>query len=235
VMNYAIDEDFIQTNPAKGALRGLQIKNNKKGKSNPFNKAEVELLLAVVKEHYPDHYLFFLCAFRTGMRMGELSGLRWEDIDLENHRIKVQRSYKNGQVSPTKNDRIRFVDMSSMLVEELQAAVTARKTTHPAQGEGGAAIGAENANYIFAHNGSLPIRQGSIRSMWTRILKKAELPYRKFHDIRHTFASLLLSQGESPVYVKEQLGHSSIQITVDIYGHWIRTAENGRAVDKLDG
>ncbi|MBW7996933.1 MAG: tyrosine-type recombinase/integrase [Candidatus Glassbacteria bacterium] len=67
-----------------------------------------------------------------------------------------------------------------------------------------------------------------------RLLKRAKVRYRKFHDIRHTFASHLLSQGESPVYVKEQLGHASIQMTVDIYGHWIRTAENGQAVDRLD-
>lgn len=55
----------------------------------------------------------------------------------------------------------------------------------------------------------------------------------RLHDTRHTFASLLLSNGESPVYVKEQLGHSSIQITVDIYGHLIPSS-NRRAVNRLD-
>src|SRR5262249_55513004 len=55
----------------------------------------------------------------------------------------------------------------------------------------------------------------------------------RFHDLRHTFASLLLQQGESPQYVKEQMGHHSIQITVDIYGHLIPGA-NRRAVDRLD-
>jgi integrase len=55
----------------------------------------------------------------------------------------------------------------------------------------------------------------------------------RFHDLRHTFASLLLQQGESPAYVKEQMGHSSIQVTVDIYGHLIPGA-NRSAVDRLD-
>jgi len=55
----------------------------------------------------------------------------------------------------------------------------------------------------------------------------------RLHDIRHSFASLLLSNGESPVYVKEQLGHSSIQITVDIYGHLIPSS-NRKAVNRLD-
>jgi integrase len=65
------------------------------------------------------------------------------------------------------------------------------------------------------------------------MLDKAKLRDMRFHDIRHSFASLLLSNGESPVYVKEQLGHSSIQMTVDIYGHLIPSS-NRQAVNALD-
>jgi hypothetical protein len=75
---------------------------------------------------------------------------------------------------------------------------------------------------IDLHQGFLP-----------RVLAKAGLREVRIHDIRHTYASLLLSEGVSPVYVKEQLGHSSIQMTVDIYGHWIPNAER-RAVSALD-
>ena len=66
-----------------------------------------------------------------------------------------------------------------------------------------------------------------------KLLGKAGLRRIRFHDLRHTFASLLLQQGESATYVKEQMGHSSIQITVDIYGHLIPGA-NRQAVDRLD-
>jgi integrase len=65
------------------------------------------------------------------------------------------------------------------------------------------------------------------------IKEAAKLRRVRFHDLRHTFASQLLSQGESPAYVKEQMGHSSIQVTVDIYGHLI-PGGNRAAVDKLD-
>ena len=65
------------------------------------------------------------------------------------------------------------------------------------------------------------------------LLKKAGLRRVRFHDLRHTFASLLLQNGESPVYVKEQMGHSSIQVTVDCYGHLI-PGGNKQAVDRLD-
>ena len=66
------------------------------------------------------------------------------------------------------------------------------------------------------------------------VLKKAGIREMKFHTTRHTYASLLLSAGVSPVYVKEQLGHSSIGITVDCYGQWIRNNENKSLVNKLD-
>jgi integrase len=65
------------------------------------------------------------------------------------------------------------------------------------------------------------------------LLLKIGLRKVRFHDLRHTFASLLLQQGESPVYVKEQMGHSSIQVTVDLYGHLIPDG-NKQAVDRLD-
>jgi integrase len=65
------------------------------------------------------------------------------------------------------------------------------------------------------------------------LLTKARIRKVRFHDLRHTFASLLLQNGESPVYVKEQMGHSSIQVTVDLYGHLI-PGGNKQAVDRLD-
>jgi integrase len=86
---------------------------------------------------------------------------------------------------------------------------------------------------IFHRGIGQPLEQNYIRRVFKRILSKAGLREIRFHDLRHTFASLLLTQGETPVYVKEQLGHSSIQITVDIYGHLI-PGTNKKAVDKLD-
>jgi integrase len=71
------------------------------------------------------------------------------------------------------------------------------------------------------------------RRVFEPLLTKARLRKIRFHDLRHTFASLLLQQGESPQYVKEQMGHHSIQVTVDIYGHLIPGA-NRKAVDRLD-
>ncbi|PIP35159.1 MAG: hypothetical protein COX20_12685, partial [Desulfobacterales bacterium CG23_combo_of_CG06-09_8_20_14_all_52_9] len=85
---------------------------------------------------------------------------------------------------------------------------------------------------VFHKDGSY-MSQNSVRNVFKRVLKKAKIRNIKLHVTRHTYASLLLSNGESPVYVKEQLGHSSIDITVDIYGHLIPSA-NREAVNRLD-
>ena len=93
--------------------------------------------------------------------------------------------------------------------------------------------GVEMSEWVFASRQGPALEERNLRRVFTRMLLKAELRKVRIHDLRHTFASLLLQHGESVVYVKEQLGHSSIQITVDTYGHLIPGA-NRAAVDRLD-
>jgi len=88
--------------------------------------------------------------------------------------------------------------------------------------------------WVFINEEGRQLDHGNFRRrVFYPILTKAGLRRIRFHDLRHTFASLLLQQGESPQYVKEQMGHHSIQVTVDIYGHLIPGA-NRKAVDRLD-
>jgi len=86
--------------------------------------------------------------------------------------------------------------------------------------------------WVFTSIEGTALDAANLRKVFARALKKAGLRQIRFHDLRHTFASWLLGNGESPVYVKEQLGHSSIQITVDTYGHLIPGA-NREAVNRL--
>ena len=88
--------------------------------------------------------------------------------------------------------------------------------------------------WVFCNEHGGPVDGDNLRHrVFYKLLSKAGLRRVRFHDLRHTFASHLLQQGESPAYVKEQMGHSSIQVTVDIYGHLIPGA-NRQAVDRLD-
>jgi integrase len=101
------------------------------------------------------------------------------------------------------------------------------------QREESLAQGTEPPQWVFATSDGNILEERNVRTIFARLLEKAGLRHLRIHDLRHTFASLLLQQGESIVYVKEQLGHASIQVTVDTYGHLIPGA-NRVAVDGLD-
>ena len=139
----------------------------------------------------------------------------------------VQRSFKNGKISPTKTGRVRQVEMSDHLVETLRKLYTTRKK-EALQTGAGAVI-----ESVFHNGRGEPIAQNSIGNVYKRLLRGAKLRDFRFHDIRHSFASLLISNGESLAYVRDQMGHSSIKMTVDIYGYLVKSG-NRRAVNQLD-
>jgi Phage integrase family len=87
--------------------------------------------------------------------------------------------------------------------------------------------------WVFPSGTGTRLEERNVRHAFDRLLATAAPRHIRIHDLRHTYASLLLRQGESVVYMKEQLGHSSIQLTVDTYGHLIPGA-NRAAVDRLD-
>ena len=225
-IEYAMEEELVTTNPTNGVLKKLGLDGRNRPLVQPMTPDEVSLFLGICSLHMKKWHPLFRCAFRTGMRLGELLGLRWEDIDWNSKSVQVQRSFRQGKLTGTKTRKSRRVDMSDQLVEELRGLLTNRKKEAMATGTG------EVVETIF-HTGGKPTSQNTIRNIWKRLLKKAQLRNMRFHDIRHTYASILLSRGENPVYVKEQLGHSSIQMTVDIYGHLIPGGKR-QAVNALD-
>lgn len=226
VLGHAVDDELIEANPVSGILKRLNLDREKQLQVEPLTSEEVKLFLETCKQICPEYHVFFLCGFRAGMRLGELIGLQWGDIDFNKQNIHVQRSFRRGAVNAPKNGKIRVVDMSDYLMEQLKALYTQRKKEALKEG------GGDPIEIIFHREGAY-MDQKYIRRIFKRILKKAGMRDHKPHVMRHTFASLLLSNGESPVYVKEQLGHSSINITVDIYGHLIPSS-NRAAVNRLD-
>ena len=87
---------------------------------------------------------------------------------------------------------------------------------------------------VFANEAGNPLDPDNFRSrVWPKLLAKAGLRKVRIHDLRHTYASLLIAQGESLAYVKDQMGHHSIRVTVDTYGHLV-PGRNKAAVDRLD-
>jgi integrase len=221
VFNFALDDELIKTNPTAGITRRLFPKNSSRNKkikeSQAFAMEELGLFLDTCEAHFKEHYLFFLMAARTGMRLGELIAVRWKDIDLGNNLVNVRRSCRRGRTTKTKNDKSRKVDLSDQLAAALREEL--RRGFK------------DVTELVFDHYQR--DRQNFMSRLHKRVLKKAGLRHIKFHGLRHTFCAHLLSEGVSPYYVSQQAGHSSISITCDVYGSWIRSEEN-RHVNLLD-
>jgi integrase len=113
------------------------------------------------------------------MHLGVILGLRWGDIDWNGNFIEVKRSFKNGKISPTKTGRVRRIDMSDHLAETLRKLYTARKKE--ALKSGCRTV----IETVFHNDSKEPIAQNSIRNIYKRILRGAELKDFRFHDIRH--------------------------------------------------
>ncbi len=221
----AIDDEIVTANPTAGILKRMHLTRRKQAPDDVFNQDEIDLFLKACAEREREHYPLFLLLCHTGVRLGEAIGLQWGDVDWNGRFLAIRRSVRRTKVGETKTGRERRVDMTAGLFEVLADLHKRRKVE-------GLKAGTGLFPYVFNRNGEL-WSQNSVRNIFKRILVKAGLREIRVHDLRHSYASRLLSAGISPVYVKEQLGHTSISMTVDIYGHWIRGTDTG-AVTILD-
>jgi integrase len=228
MFNHAIEDKLVLANPASRIGRFTKQKGDSRMRANPLSREELSLFLETARVNYPRYYPLLLCLARTGMRLGEALGLQWGDIDFQGRFIEIRRSYTHGKVVLPKNGKMRRVDMSIQLTETLKALSRERKEETLKKGW------RDMPEWVFVNrDGGLLDGNNLYNRVFKKCLAKAGLRQVRIHDLRHTFASLLISQGESLAYVKDQLGHHSIKVTVDIYGHLVPGA-NKAAVDKLD-
>ena len=227
LLSHAVEDGLLTVNVALKPGKFLP-KVSKRRSINPLTREEVAAFLETVRQRAPRYYPLFLCAVRTGLRMGELLAIQWCDLDFHGRFIEVQRSYTHWRITTPKSGESRRVDMSRELMQTLKDLHTERQLQAVANGW------KEVPEWVFCSETGGLLHPHNLRErVFYRLLKAAGLRQVRFHDLRHTFASLLLQQGESPVYVKDQMGHSSIQVTVDLYGYLI-PGGNKQAVDRLD-
>jgi integrase len=163
------------------------------------------------------------------MRAGERRALQWGDIDWRGRRIQLQRAIVRSQLTTPKNHRRRRLDLSRRLRAELWLWLWRRR-----QRADWLAFG-----QLFPSGSSRRSRARrstgrTYAKAFNRILDAAGLHRRGPHQMRHTFASLLLSDGVPILYVSRQLGHRDPSITLHAYAHWMPAASDVRAVDLLD-
>ena len=224
----AITEGEPVGNPAVKLKKYLPAAvDTKHTRPKPLNGEELAHLLASVKERMPYWYPMLLTAARTGLRLGELLALNWSSVDLHSRLIIVSQAMSRNELSTTKSKRSREVHMSRHLTDILSALQLQRRKEALAKGL------SEIAEFVFLTTAGTQVDPANFRkNVFWRALSLARLRRVRFHDLRHTFGSLLIEQGEDLNYIKEQLGHHSITLTVDVYGH--RLTDDRRAVDALD-
>ncbi len=174
------------------------------------------------------HYAFFTLLLSTGLRPSEALALRWQDVDLKRHALRITRTVKrHGGVwlfdePKTKKSR-RVVDYP-MSLNEVLLEHRAKQAELIGEGE-----------LVFSSLEGTPLHEKNILTRYYRpLLTAAELPKEmRLYDLRHTHASLLLLAGVHPKVVSERLGHSSVVITLDTYSHIIPSLQRDGA-DKLD-
>ena len=172
-------------------------------------------------------------AIHTGLRQGELLGLKWDDLDLDRGTLQVRRILSAAKSVPTfttpKNDKGRGVRLTPQAVQALrdhrkrQIAEILKHAGHW-----------RATDLVFTSTvGTALNRHNVFRRSFKPLLRSANLPDIPFHALRHSFAKLMLSGREHPKVVQEMLGHSRINTTLDFYSHVLPDMQR-EAVDRLD-
>ena len=231
LFNQAIESGILESNPAARLGRFTRLAKTPDAKGVALTIGEVHQFLSASKEICPAYHPLFLTAVRAGLRRGELVALQFGDCQFgkdendPNRFILVRHNYVRREHTSTKSKKSRRVDMS----RELRRALLELRDARLASG-----LATVSDQLVFpSPDGTLLDPDNLYHRLFLPVLAKAGIRKIRLHDLRHTFGSLLIQNGASIAYVKEQMGHSSIQVTVDIYGHLIPGA-NVSFIDSLD-
>lgn len=173
-------------------------------------------------------------AVSTGLRLGEALGVKWADIDLSRRQIRVEKSLQriSGRglvLSETKTDRSRrTIVLPVFAAESLRGWFAQQQHQQRAAGRTW-----NDDGFVFTTSTGRPVDARNVQRSFRRLLRTAKLPRMRFHDLRHSCASLLLTQGVAPRVVMETLGHSRISVTMDTYTH-VMPALQREAADAID-
>lgn len=225
-IEHAIELELITKNVAAKT----KLPKADKEELTVWNEQEVQLFLKAAQDSR--YSIIFHLALVTGMRQGELLGLRWKDVDLEKgHLIISQTLSHDGKTfllgGKTKSSLRKVLLPASTVVKlkKHRAVVLIEKLS---QGEE-----YQENDLVMCTPSGTPINPANVRRSLNALIKKAAVPKIRFHDLRHTHATLLLAKGVNVKVISERLGHSNIKITLDTYSHVLPTMQED-AVNKLE-
>ncbi len=203
-----------------------------KHERHPLTIEQAQKLLQHVQGHSLEGLI--TVALATGMRRGELLGLRWQDIHFDTKSLQIQRTIsrqrKKGIVEsePKTSRGRRNIILPPFAIEALKEHRTRQLEVRLKVGSAW-----EESNFVFCNGHGGFLEPSQLHMMFRNLLKEADLPQIRFHDLRHSAATMMLTMGVHPKVVQELLGHSSISLTLDTYSHVLPSMQQ-EAMDKLD-
>ena len=203
----AVDDELIDTNP----LLDFRFRRNEAPKPSdvdPFNKDEQAAILSAFTGQHKNLFQF---AFWSGLRTSELVALEWGDIDWLKETVKIQRAMTQSSTKAETTKTKSGTREVKLLTPALQALRDQKQFTFL---EGRAVFHDDRTQKPWTGD-------QSIRKLWTRALHKVGVRYRRPYQTRHTYASMMLSSGESLAWVSNQIGHSSVIMTASVYATYI--------------
>jgi len=231
VFKFAKERSHIQVNPMENVKKPkIEVKDKE-----VYSTDEISKVIELLEGEDPKWKILVLLAIFTGMRRGEITGLEWKHIDFENSVINVQQSLtytdKTYHVrQPKTKSSIRSIGLPSQFLSELKAfhhqAKKDRLASEELWNNGGyffvftSPRTIENKT-VFGH----PFNPSSVTTWWRRFIKRNDLNFIPFHNLRHTSATWLIMSGENIKTVSSRLGHSKIQTTLDIYTKALQEAD----------
>jgi len=223
-LNQAVADGLIPRN-ATDAVKPPQVRREE---IHPLTPEQVKVLFEAVRGDRLE--ALYVLAVTTGLRQGELLGLKWDDVDMEAGTLSVRRTLttaKGGPVlsAPKTRGSRRTVKRSQTSLNALRGHLACQLEEIDRVGS----LWRENG-LIFASEVGEPLdRRALTMHLFKPLLMRARLPKIRFHDLRHTCATLLLSKNVNPKLVSEMLGHATIAITLDTYSHVLPTMQESAA------
>ncbi len=214
-LNQAVRERIIQFNPAEHC----ELPKQDYKESDVFSWGQLETFLKMAQEKSP-HFAAFYLDIATGLRRGELLGLRWDDIDFANNSISVYR-----QLVRSKTEGLIFKGLktkkSKRTIKVDNSVIGVLKMHKTRQNKQKLSLGEiyKDSNLVFCTEFGSPLEPRNFYRHFCLLIEKANLPHTRLHDLRHLYATIALESGVDLKTVSSALGHSSIRLTGDIYAH----------------
>lgn len=221
IFSYAVRHGYISYNPLADAERprGRGTSGDRKKKIRILTRDEIKDFIEAVKDQ--KYRTLFMLAIMSGARQGELLGLKWSDIDWKRNQLHIKRTFNNDAwYEPKTAASNRRIDLGPAVMRELRIWKIACPPNE--------------LMLVFPNEAGNPMSHNNmVRRHFKPALKSAGIHEIRFHDLRHTYASMLIEQGENIKYIQSQLGHSSPSVTLNVYAH-LMNPTNQASASKLE-